>query len=88
MDSLDEIVLETLANICNVERSALAPDTTLTDIGFDSLGASAFASEMDASHGVPIEPEDLGRLYMALTPAEVITLMKELRARNAVAAGG
>lgn len=86
MESLEEIVLETLANICNVERSALGLDTTLVDIGFDSLGASAFASEMDASHGVPIEPEDLGRLYLAVTPADVIALMSELRARAAVAA--
>ncbi len=87
MDSLDEIILSTLASACNVERSELRLDTTLADLGFDSLGAAAFASEMDSTHGLPIEPEDLAKLYLAVTPAEVIEVVRERRAKLEEAEG-
>ncbi len=83
MDSLDEIILSTLANACNVDRSALTPQTPLADVGFDSLGAAAFASEMESSHGICLEPEDLAKLYVAVTPADVIAAVRPLGAKVA-----
>lgn len=80
MDSLEEIVLSVLANACNVERSDLDLGTTLADLGFDSLGAAAFASEMDATYAMPMEPEDLAKLYLAVTPSDVIAVVRERRA--------
>jgi acyl carrier protein len=83
MDSLDQIVLESLANACKVDRSVLSPDTTLTDVGFDSLGAAAFVSEMEFSHGIIIEPDDLPKLFLAVTPADVIAVVDTARAKTA-----
>jgi len=57
----------------------------LTDVGFDSLGAAAFASELETSHGIVIEPDDLAKLYVAVTPADVLDLVGKVRSR---AAGG
>jgi acyl carrier protein len=79
---LGEIVLKVLANACNIDRSLLAPDTSLADVGFDSLGAAAFASEMETAHGIVIEPGDLAKLYVAVTPVDVIALVGEVYMRS------
>jgi len=81
MDSQDDIILAALASACKVERSALASDTVLSDIGFDSLAAAAFVSELEFSHGIIIEPDDLPKLYLAVTPADVIAVVGVARAR-------
>jgi acyl carrier protein len=75
MDSVDDIILGALANACKVERAALAPETVLADVGFDSLGAAAFVSEMEFSHGIVIEPDDLPKLYLAVTPADLVAVV-------------
>jgi len=83
MDSFEEIVLETLASACDVDRTALEPETSLIDVGFDSLAASAFVSEMEFSHGVVIEPDELPKLYLAVTSADVVALVQEVCTRTA-----
>lgn len=85
MNSLDDVILESLANACKVNRAQLAPDTTLTDVGFDSLGVAAFVSEMEFSHGIIIEPDDLPRLFLAVTPADVIAFVGAVHKKTAEA---
>jgi len=81
MESLGEITLKALASACNIDPSLLTPDTALTDVGFDSLGAAAFASELETVHGIVIEPDDLAKLYVAVTPADVIALVGKVHSR-------
>ena len=81
MDSMDEIILNTLATACNVDRSVLTRDTSLADMGFDSLAAAVFAGEMETSHGITLEANALAKLYVVVTPADVIALMGEVGAR-------
>ena len=83
MSSIDEIALATLADACNVDPSVLARDTILVDVGFDSLAATVFAGQMESAHGIPFDSADLAKLYVALTPADVLALVCEAQARSA-----
>jgi acyl carrier protein len=84
MLSMEATVLTALATSCNVDPAVLARDTSLIDLGFDSLSASVFASEIERALEISLEPEDIAKLYAVVTPADVFDLMGKVlqKARN------
>lgn len=79
MKPIDDFVMSTIAEICNLAPEAITPTTNLTDIGFDSLTAVSFVSTVETAYGLELDNEALVELFGATTAAEVIAFVERVR---------
>jgi acyl carrier protein len=75
MRSIDDFVLSTIAEICNLEPAVLAPTTSLAEIGFDSLTAVSFVSAVETVYGLQLDNDALVELFGTTRLAEVIAFV-------------
>jgi acyl carrier protein len=81
---LDEIVVSAIAVACNIERSAIAVDANMLELGIDSITMTAIVAQVQASYDVQLETDDVVELLNAPRVADVLSLMKKALERSGV----
>jgi acyl carrier protein len=75
MEAVNEFVTQAVADACNKERSAVQSGTLLSDLGFDSMSATALAFAIESHFGCELSQETVVRLYEASTLDEVTSVV-------------
>jgi acyl carrier protein len=72
-DAIRQDIAEYLAKNHGIALDSIAPESTLEDIGMDSLGVLGVATLLENKHGLVIESASMARLQ---TFADLIELVK------------
>jgi acyl carrier protein len=73
-----ELILDTFCAACNRERSALAPQTSLEELGLDSLSLMSVLSQVQFACGVQLNDDQTLHLLNATTVADIVVRFIEL----------
>jgi acyl carrier protein len=76
MARLDELLMQSIAEVCGVELAGLRPDTRLDDIGVDSLASAEVLVDLEIRLGRQLPAGTLRRLGEADTIAAVAALLE------------
>ena len=82
-ESVDEFVIRTVAAICDLEISQVAPDTALSDLSMDSLRITAFAAHVQAEHGCEVTPGDVMDLLEAACVCDLAVIVNRMKEHQA-----
>jgi acyl carrier protein len=75
---LQEVVMSALAAICRIDLARLGPDSTMEEIGFDSLGTVALIATLEATYDINLSPVAAERLLEARTLADLLDVTSAL----------
>jgi acyl carrier protein len=76
--SVEEFVISTISTVCNFERAAITPQTSLADLGMDSLTFTAFASHVEATYECEINVDQMLDFLQAPLVADVVAIVQKL----------
>ena len=76
MDRIEDLLKESIAEVCGVDAAALLPDTRLEDIGVDSLASAEVLVDLEIRLGRRLPTGTLRRLETAHTVADVAALLR------------
>lgn len=79
-DSFSKFVCATLARICNRPIADVTPQTSLLELGLDSLSFVTALAHVEASYDVRVAPHQILLLIDAPTVEELITMLREMSA--------
>ena len=75
---LQDFVIETIAAVCKLERSAVTMNTSLLDIGADSVSLVAIATQVQMYYGVHLTPDELMDLFDAPRVEDLIASLRQM----------
>jgi acyl carrier protein len=73
---IGNLLKESIAQVCGIDASALAPDARLADIGVDSLASAEVLVELEIRLGRQLPAGTLRQLEHADTLAELTALLE------------
>ena len=76
MKSIEELLKESIAEVCGVDLAALRPDTRLEDVGVDSLASAEVLVDLEIRFGRQLPTGTLRLLEAAHTVADVAALLE------------
>ena len=76
--SLDTFVIETIAAICEIERSQITLVTPLDELAMDSLRLTALAAYIQATHGRVVTPDEIIELLEARCVADIVAIVRRM----------
>jgi acyl carrier protein len=82
MDAINEFVLKAVADACNVEPAGVHGGTLLSELGFDSMCATALTFAVESNYGCELSQDTVMRLYEAATLDEVISVVRRFLTVN------
>jgi acyl carrier protein len=79
-------LLESISRVCNVPVSTIRDESTLEELGFDSLASAEVLTDLEIRLDRELPVDALRRLVRAQTVGEVVRLLEqELRAPSSPA---
>ncbi len=79
-ESLEEFLIATIAETCSFERSALTLETSLVDIGIDSLNMTAVLARIELVYDCQLKEEQVIEVLQADRIADVVQLVRDFTA--------
>ena len=76
MKSIEELLKESIAEVCGVDVAALRPDTHLEDVGVDSLASAEVLVDLEIRIGRQLPTGTLRQLEAVHTVADVAALLE------------
>ncbi len=76
--ALQELVVNLLATACSVQVARVTPETTLEELGIDSLGLTTLAAHLGALYGHDWGQDQLVRLFSADSVGDIIELSRSI----------
>ena len=74
--SIEDLLKESIAEVCGVDMAALRPDTRLEDVGVDSLASAEVLVDLEIRFGRQLPTGTLRLLEAAHTVADVAALLE------------
>ncbi len=74
--SLDEWILATVAEMCQQDPRNVTEDTTVLDIGLDSLALSMLLAQVETNWKCELTETDMARLFEALSLRDLIAVVR------------
>ena len=69
---LSELVMDTLGAACSVDRAAIGLETTLLDLGLDSMAITAIVAQAEAACDCELTPDQIVGLFDAIQVKDLI----------------
>jgi acyl carrier protein len=76
MQAIEDLLKESIAEVCGVDAASLRPDTRLEDIGVDSLASAEVLVDIEIRTGRQLPSGTLRGLEAATTVADVAALLE------------
>lgn len=74
-EALQEFVLSTLASVCNVQRHALSEETSLFDLGLDSVTLAGVVAQVEMHYACDIPIDQVYELFDAPLVRDVVSIL-------------
>ncbi len=74
--SVQELVVSTIASGCNVNAADITRDTTLVDVGMDSLGFAMMVAYVEATYTCKLSAVQIADLMAAGTVGDVVGVIR------------
>lgn len=84
-ESVDRLVIKTVASICGMEDSKITPATTLGELAMDSLRITALSADIQAAYECPVTPGDVVELLEAVSIADLVAVVRRITDRPVAA---
>jgi acyl carrier protein len=78
-NGIDALVVSTIAAMCRREPSSIGLDTTVQELGLDSLGLSLVAAEIESALSRNLSEQHLAQLLVASSLRDIVTIASEAR---------
>jgi acyl carrier protein len=78
-----EFILATIAKACNLERAVVTCQTSMQDLGMDSLSFFSIINHIGMVYGIDLVPDEITDLFRAASVGELVAFFE-----NAIAASG
>lgn len=78
-DNVQVLVTSRVAAMCRRDPASLQPETTLQELGLDSLGLTLIAAEIEDVLSCLLSQEQLLRLFRATSLRDVVAIAGEQR---------
>jgi acyl carrier protein len=82
-EELQELVLDTLCDACNADRTTVDLHTDVADIGFDSLTVTALLAQVQAFYNVEIAGPHIVGLHDSILVSDLVTKLSKAIAESA-----
>jgi acyl carrier protein len=79
---VDQAVVDTLAQACELSRSEVSIQTSLLELGLDSLGLTVVIAQLQTRYCFEVEPDELAELLGAAVVADIAALVKRKIGRS------
>ena len=79
--SLDRLLIQGIASICDMEESGIAPETTLGELAMDSLRITALCAHIEALYECPVRPDDVVELLEAACVGDLLATLRRMTGR-------
>jgi acyl carrier protein len=73
--SLQEFIMTTLAAAANIERCALSEETSMLELGIDSLTLAGLVAQVEMRYGCEVPLEQVYELFDAPLVRDVVTVV-------------
>ena len=77
MNSVEELLRASIAEVCGSDASTLRPETRLDEVGIDSLASAEVLVDLEIRVGRQLPSGTLRRLDAAQTVADVARLLQD-----------
>jgi acyl carrier protein len=78
VQSIAEIVIETLERTCHFQPHSVRIDTDLLELGVDSLSLVSVVNSVSLSFGIEVDGESMEKLLLAETVADFAAITENL----------
>jgi acyl carrier protein len=77
LKGIEDLLKESIAEVCGIDASTLKPGSRLVDIGVDSLASAEILVDLEIRLGKQLPSGTLRRLESASTVADVAALLAD-----------
>lgn len=77
------MVTEAIANACNFDPKEITGQTSLLELGLDSLSLTALVAQIEAVYECVLTPDEVLELFGAMRVSDVIAFVDTIAARPA-----
>jgi acyl carrier protein len=78
---LAELVASAISSACNIERSAIAPETPLYNLGVDSVSMMAVVAQVQMRYEVELTSDQIMELFDASRVEDAVSLLGQVIAQ-------
>ena len=78
--AVEDLVVATIAAVCNLEKAAVTLDTDMLEAGLDSLHIMVLVGQVESTYGCEVTPEQMVGFFDAPCVRDVVRLVECIRA--------